>query len=249
VQADDVRTFVAEREEEMTSPAEVVPLTGMRGAIAERMTSSYRAAPHIALGMDIDMEAFEEARKRLSIRAQAEDGPSVSITALLVRAVAWALARHPWLNSTLRDEEIHLLPDVNIGVAVALEEGLIVPVVKEADRKAVGQIAAELHELVERARQNRLRSSDLTGGTFTISNLGPFGVDEFTAIINPPEAAILAVGAIRKRLVPDGAGGIAARPTMRLTLSADHRIVDGATAARFLSDLREALEDPALLLW
>jgi pyruvate dehydrogenase E2 component (dihydrolipoamide acetyltransferase) len=249
VQADDVRAFVAQREEAAEPAAEVVPLAGMRRTIAERMTSSYRTAPHITLGIDVDVTAFEEARDRLNVRAQADGETRVSITALLVKAVAWALERHPWLNSTLRDEEIHLLPEINVGVAVALEAGLIVPVVKQADRKSVGQIAAEVEELVERARQDRLRPSDVAGGTFTVSNLGPFGIDEFTAIINPPEAAILAVGAVRPRLVPDGEGGAMARPTMHVTLSADHRIVDGATAARFLSDLREGLEDPPLLLW
>jgi pyruvate dehydrogenase E2 component (dihydrolipoamide acetyltransferase) len=249
VQADDVRAFVAEQDEAAAPAAEVVVLEGMRRTIAERMTTSYRAAPHIALGIDVDMTAFEEARERLNARARTEGQSQVSVTALLVKAVAWALERHPWLNSTLEDDEIHLLPEVNVGVAVALEAGLIVPVVKEAHRKRVGRIAAEVEELVERARQERLRPSDVAGGTFTISNLGPLGIDEFTAIINPPEAAILAVGAVRPRLVPDGEGGAVARPTMHVTLSADHRIVDGATAARFLNDLREGLEDPAVLLW
>jgi pyruvate dehydrogenase E2 component (dihydrolipoamide acetyltransferase) len=191
------------------------------------------------------MSAFEQTRRRLNARAQASDQARVSVTALLVKALAWALERHPWLNSTLRDDEIHLLPEINIGVAVALEEGLIVPVLRDANQKTAGQIAAELKELVDRARADRLRPSDVADGTFTISNLGPFGIEEFAAIINPPEAAILAVGAIRSRLVLEDEAGVSERPMMHATLSADHRIVDGAMAARFLRDLRERLEDPA----
>lgn len=248
VQADDVRAFAEARQEARAPGAEVVPLEGMRRTVAERMTRSYQSAPHIVIGVDVDMGAFERTRESLNARAEKEGEPRASITALLVKVVAWALKRHPWLNSTLQDEEIHLLPEINVGVAVALEEGLIVPVVKDADEKTVRQIAAELNELVDRARGGRLRPSDVTGGTFTISNLGSFGIEEFKAIINPPEAAILAVGAIRSRLVPDADGAPVVRLMMRVTLSADHRIVDGALAARFLSDLRRAVQEPALLL-
>ncbi len=248
VQADDVRAFAEARQEARAPGAEVVPLEGMRRTVAERMTRSYQSAPHIVIGVDVDMGAFERTRESLNARAEKEGEPRASITALLVKVVAWALKRHPWLNSTLQDEEIHLLPEINVGVAVALEEGLIVPVVKDADEKTVRQIAAELRELVDRARGGRLRPSDVTGGTFTVSNLGSFGIEEFKAIINPPEAAILAVGAIRSTLVPDADGEPVVRLMMRVTLSADHRIVDGALAARFLSDLRRAVQEPALLL-
>jgi len=249
VQADDVRAFSEAREEAPAPAAEVVPLEGMRRTIAGRMTESYQTAPHITFTIEVDMGAFEEARARLNARARASDAPHVTVTALLVKTVAWALERHPWLNSTLQDEEIHLLQDVNVGVAVALEAGLIVPVVHHADEKGVSEIAAEVEDLTTRARENRLRPSDVAEGTFTVSNLGPFGIENFTAIINPPEAAILAVGTVRRRFVPDEAGNPVARPLMKMTLSADHRVVDGATAASFLRDLREALESPALLLW
>ncbi len=227
----------------------VIPLQGMRRTIAERMTASYQTVPHITFTVRVDMSAFERARAQLNARAEATGQPRVSATALFVKAVAWALKHHPWLNSTLSDEEIHLLPEINVGVAVALEEGLIVPVVHQADCKSVAEIGAEVNDLATRAREGQLTPADVTGGTFTVSNLGPFGIEQFTAIINPPQAAILAVGATRPEPVVDKEGEVVVRPVMRMTLSADHRVVDGAVAARFLSDLREALEAPTLLLW
>ncbi len=251
----------------------VIPLQGMRRTIAERMTASYQTVPHITFTVRVDMSAFERARAQLNARAEATGQPRVSATALFVKAVAWALKHHPWLNSTLRqaqgrhlrqaqgrhlrqrsgqalrDEEIHLLPEINVGVAVALEEGLIVPVVHQADCKSVAEIGAEVNDLATRAREGRLTPAEVAGGTFTVSNLGPFGIEQFTAIINPPQAAIRAVGATRPEPVVDEEGEVVVRPVMRMTLSADHRVVDGATAARFLDDLREALETPTLLLW
>jgi pyruvate dehydrogenase E2 component (dihydrolipoamide acetyltransferase) len=229
--------------------AEVVPLTGIRRTIAARMIASSQTIPHITLTLRVDMTNLEEMRIRLNGKAEAEGLPQVSVTVFLVKAVAWALKRNRFLNSTLKDKEIHLLPEVNVGVAVALEEGLIVPVVQQADRKGLLELATEVSNLTIRAREGRLTPSDVAGGTFTISNLGPFGIEQFTAIINPPQVGILAVGATQAEVVADGGGEIAVRPIMRMTLSADHRIVDGAVAARFLADLREVLESPALLLW
>ncbi len=249
IQATDVQAFAPA--DVFKAEAEVVPLQGMRRTIAERMSASYRTAPHITLTVRVDMSGLEEARARLNAKSQVEGsgGPHVSVTALIVKAVAWALERHPWLNSTLRDEAIHLLPEINIGVAVALPQGLIVPVVCRADRKGVAEIAAEVQDLTARAREGRLAPGDVAGGTFTITNLGPLGVEQFTAIINPPQAAILAVGATRPEVIADEKHQVTVRPVMRMTLSADHRIVDGAVAAHFLNDLREAMEVPALLLW
>jgi len=229
--------------------AMVVPLAGMRRTIAERMTASYREAPHITFTVRVDMSGFEDVRAQFNAKAEGAGVPRASVTALIVKAVAWALKRHPYLNSTLRGEEIHLLSEVNVGVAVALEQGLIVPVVHDADRKGVGEIAAGVHDLTVRAREGQLGPADVAGGTFTVSNLGPFGIEQFTAIINPPQAAILAVGATQPEPVVDEEGQVVVRPVMRMTLSADHRIVDGAAAARFLADLREVLEAPALILW
>ncbi len=249
VQAADVLAFAAAPPAAPAPAPEVIPLAGMRRTIAERMTASYQTAPHITFTVRVDMGSLESARARLNEEAEATGGPRVSVTALLVKAVAWALRRHPWLNSTLQGEEIHLLPEINVGVAVALDEGLIVPVVRQADRKGIAEIAAEVNDLVARAREGRLTPADVAGGTFTVSNLGPFGVEQFTAIINPPQAAILAVGATQREPVVNEAGEVVVRPVMRMTLSADHRIVDGAQAARFLVDLKGALEAPILLLW
>lgn len=231
------------------SAEKVIPLAGMRRTIAERMTQSYQSTPHITLTSRVDMSRLEEIRARLNAWAQGQGGAHVSVTAILVMAVAWALKRHPWLNSSLREDGIHLLGEINIGVAVALPEGLIVPVVRQADRKSLAQIAGEVRDLASRAREGRLAPADVTGGTFTVSNLGPFGVEEFTAIINPGQAAILAVGATRKHVTVAANDQIVVRPLMSMTLCVDHRVVDGALAARFLADLAEAVRDPSLVLW
>ena len=249
VQADDVRAFTPVPAAAPAPAPEVVPLQGMRRTIAERMTSSYRTAPHITFTVRVDMTSFTEVRAQLNAKAEASGGPHVSATAFIVKAVAWALKRHPWLNSTLRDEHIHLLPDVNVGVAVAVEDGLIVPVVCQVGCKSVEEVAAEVNDLTARARVGQLAPADIAGGTFTVSNLGPFGIEQFTAIINPPQAAILAVGATQPEVVVGEGDRIVVRRMMRMTLSVDHRIVDGAVAAHFLVDLRAALEAPALLLW
>ena len=250
IQAADVLAVpVAIPDAVSVSDAKVIPLRGIRRTIAERMTASYQAVPHIAFTVSVDMSRFDETRTHLNVKAEAAGQPRVSVTALLVRAVAWALKRHPFVNSTLQDDGIHLLTEANIGVAVALAEGLIVPVVHNAGQKGIGEIASEVNDLVTRARQERLTPADVAGGTFTISNLGPFGIEQFTAIINPPQAAILSVGAARLEAVVDEDGQIVARPIMRMTLSVDHRVVDGALATHFLTDLRDALESPELLLW
>jgi pyruvate dehydrogenase E2 component (dihydrolipoamide acetyltransferase) len=227
-----------------------VPLTGMRRTIAERMQRSYQTAPHITLTAEADMSAALALRQEINQRAAAGE-PPISVTALLVRVCAWTLRRHRRLNASLHADGIHLHGAVNVGVAVALDDGLIVPVVHEADRLGLAEIAACLQDVTDRAHQNRLRPEDVSGGTFTLSNLGMFGIDQFTAILNPPECAILAVGRIAKRQVVverEAGDELAIRPMMHLTLSADHRAVDGAMAARFMHDLRQALEHPALLL-
>jgi pyruvate dehydrogenase E2 component (dihydrolipoamide acetyltransferase) len=250
VQAADVRDYQPTPEPEAAPPAEaeVVPLKGMRKTIAERMTASYRTAPHITLTVRVQMQAFNRARTVLNAKAEAEGAPHISATALIAQATAWALRRHPRLNSNFHKDGIHLLSEINLGIATAVEDGLIVPVVRNADRKGLGQLAEEINALVERARSDALTPADVAEGTFTLSNLGPFGVEQFTAIINPPQAAILAIGAIQNEGVDDGNGQLVLRPVLRLTLSADHRIVDGAQAAVFLSDLRAALENPTLIL-
>ncbi|MFN2144403.1 MAG: dihydrolipoamide acetyltransferase family protein [Anaerolineales bacterium] len=225
---------------------EVIPLIGMRKTIAERLTYSYQSTPHIKFTERVDMTNFNAARQAMNAHAEKLGHTKVSATALLVKLVAAALQSHPWLNSSLTDEAILLHKEINVGVAVALETGLIVPVVRNANLKSVSQLAAEINDLAGRAREGQLVSSEVKGGTFTISNLGPFGVEKFEAIINPPEAAILAVGNTHPEAVPMPDGQIVSRPMMYITLSADHRIVDGAVAARFITDLKERFENPIL---
>jgi pyruvate dehydrogenase E2 component (dihydrolipoamide acetyltransferase) len=224
----------------------MIPLEGMRLTIATRMQKSAQEAPHIVFEVDIDVTVAESLRTRANQHLK-ENQPHISLTAIIAKTCAWALKRHPLVNSRLDGNQILLLSDANIGIATALEEGLIVPVVHSAERKSIAEIAGEIRELVDRARNNRLRPDDVMDGTFTISNLGMFGIDRFTAIINPPQTAILAVGRVTKRIVPDEEDHPVVRPMMTVTLSADHRVIDGAIAARFLSDVREALEHPGLL--
>jgi pyruvate dehydrogenase E2 component (dihydrolipoamide acetyltransferase) len=228
---------------------EVIPLQGMRRTIAERMTVSYQSTPHISFTVKVDACRLNNIRQQFNNKAESDNQSKVSVTALLVKTVAWALTRHPRLNSSLMDDQIHISSEINIGVAVALAEGLIVPVVHNANQKGIGVIAAEVNDLATRARQGKLASTDVAGGTFTISNLGPFGIEQFNAIINPPQAAILAVGTTQLEAVVEKNERIVARPVMRMTLSIDHRVADGAMAAYFLNDLRDALESPELLLW
>jgi pyruvate dehydrogenase E2 component (dihydrolipoamide acetyltransferase) len=222
---------------------EIIPLVGMRKAIAERMTRSVQTAPHFILQVDVDVTRAEELRAGFNARGEVKITP----TAIILKAAAWALTRHRLVNARLVENAIHLLPEVNIGVAVALEDGLIVPVVKQADQKGIGAIASEIADLSQRARAGELTADDLTGGTFTVSNLGMFGIDRFTAIINPPESAILGVGRTSNRAGDTGDGQIGLIPTLALTLSADHRVMDGVVAARFLDDLRKAIEEPGWL--
>jgi pyruvate dehydrogenase E2 component (dihydrolipoamide acetyltransferase) len=224
----------------------------MRRTIAQRLQKSYQESPHIFFEAEIDVTGAEALRATANERL-GKGQLKVSLTALIARACAWALGRHPMVNARIEGDDILLLAEINLGIAVALDAaeyggGLIVPVVRDVPRKGLAQLAAEIADLAERARTNRLRPDDVAGGTFTISNLGMFGVDRFTAIINPPQAAILAVGRVRKQFVPDAADQPVARPLMSVTLSADHRIVDGAVAARFLKDLRDGLERPELMM-
>ena len=226
---------------------ESIPMIGMRKTIADRLTLSYQSIPHIQFTTRVDMSNFLSARSDYNDLALKRGDEKVSVTAMLIKLVAMVIAEHRMLNSSLDGDQILIHQDINIGVAVALEKGLIVPVVKNADQKGISKITIESNDLVTRAREERLTSADVKGGTFTISNLGPFDVEQFNAIINPPEAAILAIGATTPEVVALPGGAIAVRPIMRITLSADHRIVDGAVAARFISDLKATLENPILM--
>jgi pyruvate dehydrogenase E2 component (dihydrolipoamide acetyltransferase) len=220
------------------------PLSQIRGAIARQMTQSKGPVPHFYVTTEIAMERAAALRDELQALPGA---PRVTFTDLIVRACALTLVRHPGVNATFQGQAIRRYRAAHIGIAVALDEGLITPVLRDCDRKGVFQIATEGRDLVERARQRKLRAQELQGATFSVSNLGMFPVDEFSAIINPPEGAILAVGAIvDKPVVVDGQLRVGTR--MRVTLSCDHRVMDGAMGARFLGDLKALLEAPLGLL-
>jgi pyruvate dehydrogenase E2 component (dihydrolipoamide acetyltransferase) len=226
---------------------EVIPLEGMRKTIADRMQQSYQQAPHITLTRDIDMTNAVAFRRYANDRLP-EGAPRISMTALIVKAAAWALREYPIMNAHLIDDAIYLMPNVNVGVAVALDGGLIVPVVHDADRRGLREVGAAVADLAARAREARLRPGDLDGGTFTVSNLGMLGIDHFTAILNPPEVGILAVGRTTDRFVPGERGEPVAKPIMTVTLAVDHRAVDGALGAHFLAALCDAIEEPASII-
>jgi pyruvate dehydrogenase E2 component (dihydrolipoamide acetyltransferase) len=227
------------------APGATMPLNPMRKTIARRMTESKAAAPHFYITVEINMDDAMKMREQLN--ALAPEGERISVSDLVVAAVARTLARFPALNASYREDNLEMHSQVNIGIAVALEDGLIPPVLRDADKKPLKRIAAESRALAERARTNKLRSDDLGGGTFTVSNLGMFDVDEFIAIINPPEAAILAVGAVTRRPVA-AAGEVRIAPLMKTTLSVDHRVADGAQAGRFMQEFKKLLENPVILL-
>ncbi len=220
-----------------------VPLNKMRSIIAERLGASWSQAPHFFVRAAVDMERLLELRASVN----AGRNKSLGLNAFIMRIVAAALERHPVINASWEGDAIRYLPAADIGLAVALEGGLITPVVRACEAKGIEAIDAELADLVARARTGALTPPEYSGASFTISNLGSFGVEEFTAIINPPGSAILALGAIVKEaVVRDDA--IVARRMMRITLSSDHRVIDGAVAAAFIAELKAMLEEPARVL-
>ena len=230
----------------LQQPAEVIAMDGIRGIIAERMTLSVQTNASVTLHIEVDATGFVELRGMLNDKLQARE-VSITYTDLLVKVVANALREHPRLNTTLTDEGIHLLREINIGVAVALEDGLVVPVIQNADKERLSEISGQVKNFAERARRNQLTPGELQGGTFTITNLGNFGVDTFTPIINPPESAILGVGRILKKPVVRN-DEIVIRSMLMLSLTFDHRVIDGAPAAQFLQTISNYIQDPYLLL-
>jgi pyruvate dehydrogenase E2 component (dihydrolipoamide acetyltransferase) len=222
-------------------------LTQVARLMAERTTQSWTSAPHFFVTRDIDAGALLSAREKFGPAIEKELGARLSHTDLLVAAVARALEKHPLVNASWTGDGIRLHPEINVGVAMAVEGGVVVAAIPSANTKKIGEIAKMRSDLTERARAGKLRPADITGATFTISNLGMYQVDAFTAIIVAPQAAILAVGRIADRVVPvDGKPGI--RPLITLTLSCDHRVFDGARAALFLNDLAAAIVEPEKLL-
>jgi pyruvate dehydrogenase E2 component (dihydrolipoamide acetyltransferase) len=231
ITTEDVQRYLSQAKA-VPNVKEIMSLTGIQKVAAERVASSYREAPHCTMTMEVNMSNAIKHSK----------ASSVSFTGLLTKLVATALTEHPLMNSSFISDQIKVFEEVNIGVAVATEKGLVVPVVHNADEMLLQDVSSTLRNLVQRARQGKLVKDEVSGGTFTITNLGMFGVDTFTPIINPPEAAILGVGRIvEKPVVVDRK--ITIEPMAQLSLSFDHRIVDGVPAASFLSRVKELLEN------
>jgi pyruvate dehydrogenase E2 component (dihydrolipoamide acetyltransferase) len=225
-------------------PYSDVPLTQIRKTIAKRLVQSIGPVPTFYLTTEIDMERVWEAREALLAGQQSK----ISFNDIIIKAVALALRQHPACNGWWQEDHIRYWNEVHVGMAVAIEDGLITPVIRHADEKPLRQIAAEARDLADRARERRLKPEEYTGATFSISNLGMLDIDEFTAVINPPEAGILAVGRIAEKPVAHE-GAIVLRRRMRVTMSCDHRVIDGATGAEFLKTLKLMLENPLALVW
>ncbi|GBF48954.1 bifunctional dihydrolipoyllysine-residue acetyltransferase/dihydrolipoyllysine-residue succinyltransferase [Leptospira ryugenii] len=228
---------------------ELIPLGGMRKTIAKRLTDSKQNLPHFYLNADINAKRLESFRKEINEFFQQENPKEplkVSVNDIITKAVANALKLHPKVNASWMEESIKQHGRIDVGIAVSLDGGLLTPVIRNADQKSIAQISTEIKELAKKARDRKLKPEEFSNGTFTISNLGMYGISRFTAIINEPESAILAVGAIEDKPVVEGAEVVAGR-VISLTLSCDHRVIDGAVGAEFLKTLRLVLENPALL--
>jgi pyruvate dehydrogenase E2 component (dihydrolipoamide acetyltransferase) len=223
---------------------EDVPLTQIRKTIAKRLSQSIGPVPHFFLTTEIDMERCAEAREALNALGEGK----VSYNDIVLKVVAMALLQHRDCNAWWQDDHIRYFNEVHIGMAVAVDEGLITPVIRHAHAKSLRRIATEAADLADRARARKLTPEEYTGATFSISNLGMLGIDEFTAVINPPEAGILAVGAVSEKPVASE-GALVVRRRLRVTMSCDHRVIDGATGARFLQTVRRMLENPLAILW
>ncbi len=240
--------ILAAAESKTVAPAATVDSgSSISRLMAERTTQSWTTVPHFFIVREVDAGALNNARQKLGAEIEESRGVKLTHTDLLVALVARVLRKHARMNASWAGEGVRSNAAINIGLAMAVEDGVVAPVIHDADKAGLAEIAAQRRDLAERVRGGKLRPSDIAGGTFTISNLGMFGVDAFTAIIIPPQAAILAVGTITDRVVPVGAGPDAhpgIRPMMTLTLSCDHRVVDGARAAEFLRDLVEAIGNP-----
>ncbi len=227
-------------------PYEDVPLTQIRKTIAKRLATSLGPIPHFFLTTEIDMERAAEAREALN-KQLGEEGGKISFNDIVIKAVALALVQHRACNAWFQEDHIRYWNEVHIGMAVAIEDGLITPVIRNADMKSLREIGAESRELAARARSRRLKPDEYTGATFSVSNLGMFDIDQFTAVINPPEAGIVAIGSIAAKAVPEG-DRVVVRRRMRATMSCDHRVIDGATGAAYMRTLKQMLENPLAML-
>lgn len=252
IQGDDVIAYLSESSPSRRSSSrqsQIIPLHGVRKVIADRMTHSAQTTPHIKLEIKVDTTRAQALRDEANERYGLMEADRISLTSLWVKSTAWALTMHPWMNASIQDDSIILHPEINIGIATALDDGLIVPVIHNTDQKDLLETNQELRDLATRARSGELKPEEVSGGTFTVSNLGMFGILRFSPIINPPESGILAIGAIQRTpVVETDEDQLIIRPMMNLSLAADHRVIDGAGAARFLMDLKRAIEHPDLLL-
>ena len=250
----DIRLILSGREMAAPPPAatpeiayRLQSLTPVRKVTALRLSESFRTIPHFYLSVEFNVGAMVKLHAELSLRTDAEPGIHLTHTDLLLKALALTLPRHPMLNAAYYNEsEVKVYTDINPGVAIATEQGLVVGVLQHADRMPLEEITRRRHSLATKAQERRLTPQDISGGTFTLTNLGMYGVDDFSAIINPGQSAILAVGAIRERPVAID-GQLALRPTLRMTMAVDHRVADGALGGLFLKDLRTVLEAPERL--
>lgn len=253
IKEEDVRSYAealstAPAAQPSEEDAEWLELNSIQRLTGQRMLESVQTAPQFALTVNVDVTNLLWLREGLMERIVTEAGERLSITALLVKIVAAALKQYPRANASFEDGRVKLHRQVNVGVAVGTDDGLIVPVIRDADQKSLIQVTQELKAFQEKAQQMRFTTEDLSGGTFTISNLGMYGIDRFNAIINPPESAILAVGRTVKTPVGMPDDTIALRPIMSLTLTIDHRSMDGVQGAKFLAEIKERIEKPYFLL-
>ena len=247
VTRDDVLQAVASATKIPTLEAEIIPFAGIRKIVAENVAKSAQTAPHVTLTAEVDMTEAVRARAQVLAEFEQKYGTRLTFTDLIAKACARAVHDHAIVNASLQGNEIRIAGEVNIGVAVAVDGGLVVPVVRNADKKALPEISAELKQLVEKARNGKLSGKDISGGTFTVTNLGAYGVDVFNPIITPGQSAILGVCRIAEKPVVMN-GQVAVRSMMNLCLSFDHRVMDGAPAAQFLQRVKELLESPNQLL-
>ena len=253
IKEEDIRSYAealsaAPVSQPTEADAEWLELNSIQRLTGQRMLESVQTAPQFALTVNVDVTNLLWLREGLMERIEAETGERLSVTTLLVKIVAAALKQYPRANASFENEKVKLHPQVNVGVAVGTDEGLVVPVIRDADQKSLVGITQELKAFQEKAQQMRFAADDLSGGTFTISNLGMYGIDHFNAIINPPESAILAVGRTVKTPVGMPDDTIALRPIMSLTLTIDHRSMDGVQAAKFLAEVKQRIEKPYFLL-
>ena len=247
ITAEDVQALAAGAKPSVSSvaaPGEAAPLAQVARVMAEKTTQSWTSVPHFFLSRDVDSTELLKKQKELATAVEKTPGLKLTLTDLLVRLTAKVLEKHPKINASWTGNNIRLNDEINIGLAIAVQHGVVGAVIHRANKLALAEISAQRRDLAERARGNKLRPQDITGGTFTISNLGMFQVDSFLAIITPPQAAILAVGAITDRVVAVG-GKPEVRPILTMSLSTDHRVADGARAAEFLRDLADAIANPS----